>query len=699
MNRKQQNDMPPEALTFYIDHPVEFAQDLVLKLTPEELRANKVGRRIEPEQIELMNAVAKSDRVAVRSGHGIGKTFSLACLALWFIYTREHAKVIITGPKFDQLKNTVWSQLGLLYANSGVFSDEFEFGAERLSRRGTKQHPEYPTSWAAWIVTAKAPESLQGLHAAHMLVVADEASAEELDKIQEALLSCLTTGYDNRYLMIGNPTRTIGAFYDAFHSKRKWWDQLHFNSENSAIVGERWLQEKREMHHPDSPVYMVRVKGEFPPSNPRSIISLADINAAMEREVTVGDFLELGVDPALEGDDLAVIGVRQGNVVVDLRAFPKTTPMELNRHVITCVREWRDKTGIKSKIKIKVDAHGGYGSTLIEFLTLNTEDNVEVMPIYSNSAATNIEYKNYGTQMWFELNAHLKNVQLPHDDLLAEELCGREWRPADMTVITIEPKVEFKKRLGRSPDKADAVVLAFAGGDKKVFSRKEYGENTVRPFDVDWDQRRVFDPTFTGATTLDILHYVSLVVSKDLTVYGIGAIYEFYRNKLWVYNEFRLPIPIAQEMASVLKERFNYGRYPDCRNPLVIGNELMFKDEGERHSIATVLRRECNVLVRETVRYDEFGALSLGAQMFDNSDVIVHTNCKMSLMQLNSWSVKTKIKDDDMGFGKALLLTLSEIRRKAKPQPQLVAMPDYRKAGPAVPENAGPRNPNRWMAR
>jgi len=690
--------LSPEAMQYYIDHPVEFTEDMILRLTPQERKANKVWRRVEPEGKEIMNAVAKHNRVAVRSGHGISKTWSTAALALWFLYTRPYAKVIITGPKFDQLKNTIWSQIGLHYANSGAFSDEYEFGSERLTRQPTKDHPEYPHSWAAWIVTAKAPESLQGLHSEHMLVIADEASAEELDKIQEALMSCLTSGADNRYLMIGNPTRNVGAFYDVFHSKQKFWKLLHFNSENSAIVSQQWLEEKRELHHPDSPVYMVRVKGEFPPSNPRAVISLSDINTAMDREVEPGKFIELGVDPAFEGDDLATIAVRIGMKGTELQAYPKATPQELYRHVINTVRKWRDSTGIKSKTRIKVDAHGGYGTALIESLSLNADDNVEPVPIYSNAASTNKEYKNYITQLWFEFNAALGDMELPKDELMAEELCGREWTPGDQTTIAIEPKRRFKSRLGRSPDRADAWILAFAGGDKKVFARDNYDSASITAFPIDWNAENTFAVGYTGAVMVDVLHHAAIVVSKDLTVYGLAAIYEYYRDRLWIYAEFKLPVPVAQDILRILRTSCRLGQYTDARNVRIIGNDLMHKDSGDRNSIATILRRECGVNVREAVRYDEFGALSLGAQMFDSQKVTIHTDCKMARMQLNMWSIKTKIDDTEMGFGKALLLILSEVRRLARPQEAMKKMPDYRKVT-MTPVGGDTKNPNRWMGR
>ena len=76
-----------EHLSAYYDDPVLFARE-VLHCEPE------------PEQCEILRALAEHKHVACRSGHGIGKSTSMAIAILWFMSTRLDAKVPVTGPTF-----------------------------------------------------------------------------------------------------------------------------------------------------------------------------------------------------------------------------------------------------------------------------------------------------------------------------------------------------------------------------------------------------------------------------------------------------------------------------------------------------------------------------------------------------------------------------------------------------------------------
>jgi hypothetical protein len=71
-------------------------------------------------------------------------------------------------------------------------------------------------------------------------------------------------------------------------------------------------------------------------------------------------------------------------------------------------------------------------------------------------------YKNLRSQAYWELREKIRQGQLALDELdeqLADDLQGVHYQDSD-TVITIEDKKETRKRLGRSPDKADALMMA-----------------------------------------------------------------------------------------------------------------------------------------------------------------------------------------------------------------------------------------------
>jgi hypothetical protein len=56
---------------------------------------------------------------------------------------------------------------------------------------------------------------------------------------------------------------------------------------------------------------------------------------------------------------------------------------------------------------------------------------------------------------------HNPKAMLPPDDELKEELTNTKWKYNSQGKIQIEAKEDIKKRIGRSPDKADALVNTF----------------------------------------------------------------------------------------------------------------------------------------------------------------------------------------------------------------------------------------------
>ena len=82
--------------------------------------------------------------------------------------------------------------------------------------------------------TATSPEALQGFHADHVLYIIDEASGVS-DKVFEPVLGAMT-GEDAKLLMMGNPTRLTGFFYDSHHKNREEYNAIHVDGRDSIHV-------------------------------------------------------------------------------------------------------------------------------------------------------------------------------------------------------------------------------------------------------------------------------------------------------------------------------------------------------------------------------------------------------------------------------------------------------------------------------
>ena len=87
-----------DALARSYHNPNVFVRE-ALGITPEDWQAR------------AMDAVAKHDRVSIRSGHGIGKTALQSWLVWWFLCTRLRCKVPVSANSQDQLRDTIWPEI------------------------------------------------------------------------------------------------------------------------------------------------------------------------------------------------------------------------------------------------------------------------------------------------------------------------------------------------------------------------------------------------------------------------------------------------------------------------------------------------------------------------------------------------------------------------------------------------------------
>jgi hypothetical protein len=165
---------------------------------------------------------------------------------------------------------------------------------------------------------------MQGIHAARILVVADEASGVEESNFDA--IEGLLAGGDARVLLIGNPLRTSGTFFDCWHSKADEWYCLtvdafstpNFTGEGlpralrKNLVSKRWV-ERLEKRNPAGNEFLVKVLGQFPAQQDDAVVSRADLEAAQVQTIEPGLPLVLGLDVARFGSDESVLALREGN--------------------------------------------------------------------------------------------------------------------------------------------------------------------------------------------------------------------------------------------------------------------------------------------------------------------------------------------------------------------------------------------------
>jgi hypothetical protein len=409
------------------------------------------------KQREIIESVKKNPRTAVRSCHGSGKTATAARVALWFLAAYPNSRVITTAPTFTQVRDLLWSEIHSAISNApvGLYP---QAAATRLN---------LAEDWFAVGVSTNKPERFQGHHAEHLLLIVDEASGvdEEIYNAAEGFF----TAENARLLLIGNPTQTSGTFFRAFHSERSMYETIHIsaydtpnftgeeveNGTASKLVSPIWAEEKREQWGEDSPMYHVRVLGNFPTESDDQIMSIRAIEEAQKREEAEGFPVVIACDVARFGSDETVIAVRKGNQVRLHRAYTKKSLMETAGFVIDTIRS----VSVEAVPRVVID-DAGLGGGVTDRLR---EIGVTVEAF--NGGATPNEpdlYPNRRSEAWFAFAEQLSSIDLDDDDQLAADLVAPKYSLDSRGRRVVEPKDRTKQRLGRSPDRADAVLMAFA---------------------------------------------------------------------------------------------------------------------------------------------------------------------------------------------------------------------------------------------
>lgn len=429
-----------EAIDYYYDKPVEFAEDML-------------GFVADPQQAVVMNSVAKNRLTSVRAGHGVGKSALTANIVIWFITTRPFPKIPCTAPKESQLFDILWAEISKWLRDSPL-DGIIQLTQTRLYMDGYKEE------WFAVPRTSNQPENLAGFHADDMLYVVDEASGVP-DENFEVIMGALS-GENNKMLCIGNPTKTSGFFFDSHNKDRALFSALHIDAEKSIRVSKQTIEFFKKKYGEESNAYKIRVKGDFPDGEDDAFISLHDSLAMVGADYSNDSLeIELGVDVARFGDDETVIATRIGMEVMPLAIYNKKDTMETTGYVLKEAKTLIKKYGRSIRIKIDDTGLGGGVTDRLNEVVKEEGLDISVLPINFASKG-NDEYDGIVSQMYghFKDNC-MGSVILPDDEVLTAQLSTRRYQITSGGKIKLESKKEMKRRGLDSPDRAEAVVMVF----------------------------------------------------------------------------------------------------------------------------------------------------------------------------------------------------------------------------------------------
>ena len=457
---------------------------VVARKDPVWLATRILGVKPWGKQRDILRALRDHDYVAVRSCNGSGKTFTAALATIWWLLAHDEAVVITTAPSERQVKELLWREIRSVYRDN----------SELIGGKLTGTSLELSDKRFAFGFSTNTGDRFQGFHNENILAIVDEASGVH-EYIYDAIFGCLTS--DNaKMLMIGNPMSLAGTFYDAFHKHRNHWKTIHISafdtpafqtrgaepmpspvpaagkpgrpmnddddSHPGGIATPKWVQRIADQRGINSSVYQVRVLGEFPEEADDTLVALRLIESAVGRSFDDVDGHEavMGVDVARFGNDQTVAIVRRGPEVVEITAFGRSDLMQTTGRVLDIAR----KHGVK---RVHVD-EVGLGAGVVD--RAKELAAFETVGINGGSRAGNSEgYLNLRAEMFDGLRQRFVDgdIALPDDSELISQLASLTYKFNSRGQLQVESKEQIRSSGRQSPDKADALVLAFSSEAKK----------------------------------------------------------------------------------------------------------------------------------------------------------------------------------------------------------------------------------------
>lgn len=468
-------------------------------LDPLAWVTDRLGDTLWSRQQEILLAVATHRRVAVRSCHEIGKSYDAALLAGWWLDTAPpgEAFVVTTAPTGPQVKAILWREIGRMHTRGKLFGrlNQTEWYARIKDKEELVAFGRKPNEFD--------PAAFQGIHAPRVLVIMDEANGIR-GPLHEAADSLIANDL-SKIVMLGNPDDPQGEFFDACKPGSGWYvigisafDSPNFTGEDiplaikRQLIGRTYVEEKRRKWAPgwrwadenDDPTWRIpmvlppmrcvppvgakdtdtnpywqsKILGRFPENaDAGGLIPLSWIEAAKSRVLEVTGPSELGMDVG-GGGDSTTVAHRQGPVVRIIREDHNPDTMHTCGNLIADLRT----TGAALA---KVDLIG-IGRGVVDRARELGKPVEGVNVSESPTSDDNDErFLNLRAELWWAVRERFEHGTIdidPQDDDLAGELASLKYKRTSTGKIQIESKEEAKRRGIASPNRADALMLAFA---------------------------------------------------------------------------------------------------------------------------------------------------------------------------------------------------------------------------------------------
>jgi hypothetical protein len=415
------------------------------------------------KQREILSSLVAHRRVAVKACHASGKTFVAAAAVLWWLAANEDGIAITTAPTWTQVKKILWGEIRATAQRATGFFPDPNVVSLQIS----------PNRYALGLATNQGV-NFQGFHG-KVLIVMDEAPGIEGD-IWEAIEG-IRAGGDVRVLALGNPVVGSGSFFDVFTSGRSGWHPMTISAwdtpnlagltlEALLALGEdhldrnprpylttrRWVKEKYLEWGPNHPLWESRVLGNFPKQAADALISLAWCEAASKREIELSGPEVAGLDIAGPGEDETVLCIRKGGQITKMKAW---STADSRGEVLAELR-------LHPNLEILNGDTNGIG---YNFLLHLADKGIPVCHVnVGKTPRDQQKFANLKAELYWGLRMKMEAGEVGGltDDVAIGQLAGIRYKIRSDGKTQIETKDEARARGVKSPDRAEAVMLAFA---------------------------------------------------------------------------------------------------------------------------------------------------------------------------------------------------------------------------------------------
>lgn len=461
-------------------------------------------------------------QLSVDSGHGTGKTFSLALLTNYWYWTTDQCWVITTAPTERDVKDALWTEIRLqqqhaLKARNTRFPPDLMPAACEM--RSSDDH-------VAKGYTARDANSAQGRHRKNMLFVFDEKEGVATP-FWDGMKSMFRPGSGDAAVVVGNPfTTTTRAYFEHCRTRpdgspvwrrirlssldhpniaaglrgdpypipqavtceqvdnwvADWCDPVVPGDERATDI--RWRARRNDetgdweyrVYRP-GPVGEPRILGRRPSSEVDGVWSeavfLLTLGPPQPAELDILPII--GCDVAGLGDDFTCVHARCGATSLTHEAGSGWSAGVITDRLCRTAEgmaawfnkrrppEWPHLSGERVQLNVEDDMQGRAVQERLRSRGFNV-----VAVNASHEARRDDLYPNRRSELWFTgrnraATGGMNFSLLPRDvrERLQQQLLAPKWAPDDHGRRVVEKKEVTKKKLGRSPDDADAALYAY----------------------------------------------------------------------------------------------------------------------------------------------------------------------------------------------------------------------------------------------